>query len=68
MILDYLKDHGSINCSQAFRALNVGALHSRIADLRRKGYVFRTETYAYKDRHGRTLTGWRYRLIKEMES
>lgn len=56
MILDYLKEHGSITSMQAFQRLGITRLSARVYDLRDHGHNVVTETV--------TKNGKRYAAYK----
>lgn len=64
-VLAHLKDIGSINCSQAFRLYKIAALHSRISNLRERGYDIEKYRQEYFDADGNLQKGWAYELRKE---
>ena len=51
-IRDYINEHGSITDNQAVRRLGVGRLASRIFDMKKLGYTFKTETIKVRTRDG----------------
>ena len=50
MIINYIKEYGSITTLQAFRDLGCTRLASRINDLKKQGYRFRDEFVTSKNR------------------
>ena len=54
-ILDYMREHGSINPSQAYNHLHIYRLGARILDLRRDGYNIKTEIVQEKNAEGETV-------------
>ena len=54
-ILNYIKDHGSINPSQAYNELHIYRLGARILELRRDGYDIKTEIVQEKNAEDDTV-------------
>lgn len=65
MILQYLKDFGSISPKEAYEDIGCMRLAARIEDLEKKGYVFATKSEGGKNRYGRTVSWTRYSFAKE---
>lgn len=63
-ILQYLKDNGSINPSEAYNKLHIYRLGARILDLRRDGYQIETEIVSEKNADGDTVKYAVYSLRK----
>lgn len=64
LLLQYLKEHGSITGAEAFEKLGIYRLSARIADLRAEGYVIET-VYKHKtNKKGGNVTYGEYRLHK----
>lgn len=61
MVLQYMKDFGSITTLQAFTDLGVTRLASRICDLR-KEHLIASERIAAKNRYGKTVKFNKYWL------
>jgi hypothetical protein len=51
-IIDYINQFGSISTLEAFNDLGVARLASRIHDLKRQGYEFKSEIRSRKNRYG----------------
>lgn len=63
LILDYMREYGSIEPMQALGDLGVYRLGSRICDLRKDGYDIKTERVVTKSkRTGNTVMYARYSL------
>ena len=62
MVLDYMKEFGSITTMEAFRDIGVTRLSARISDLRFRGYKIKKEPETVKTRYGKTTTVARYRF------
>lgn len=63
MILDYMREHGSITPMEAIRELGCTRLGARIWDLIHKdGYNIVVETVTEKNRFGKPVSFARYRL------
>ena len=65
MVLDHLRKHGTINLATAYYEYGIGALHSRISELRERGHVIETERSTIKNRQGKKIPAYDYKLIKE---
>ena len=52
-VLDYITEHGSITQLEAASILGVWRLASRIADLKKNGYVFEHKRETVKTRYGK---------------
>lgn len=64
LILQYLKDFGSISTWQAFADLGITRLPARISDLKDDGYVFRVEVCKSKNRYGKTVNYNKYSIME----
>jgi len=64
IILDYMKDHGSITARQAYH-LGIMRLASRISDLKRAGFDIVSDTIKVKNRDGSFAYVSRYSIRKE---
>lgn len=62
MIIDFIKQNGSITTLQAVRRLGCTRLASRIYDLKQDGYEFETETKKSKNRYGKVVTYSEYKF------
>jgi hypothetical protein len=65
LILDYIKDFGSITPMQAFGDLGVTKLATRISEMRKDGMQFKIETVKSKNRYGKTVRFAKYSFPKE---
>lgn len=63
-ILDYLTKYKSITQLEAVRDLGCYRLSARIADLKKEGYTFETDTVTAKNRFGDSCTFSRYKLVE----
>lgn len=61
-IISYINEFGSITTFEAFRDLGIARLASRICDLKKQGYVFKTATESGKNRFEETVHYKRYSL------
>lgn len=69
MILQYMKDFGSITPHEAVREFACYRLSARIHDLRHKqGRRIKTTIKTYKNKYGVTVGYAEYSLIKEEEN
>lgn len=64
-IMDYLREHGSINPKQAMEELGIMRLGARIFDLKEQGVPIVTERVTGKNRHGETTSFASYKLEEE---
>lgn len=62
MVLQYIKDFGSITSRDAFIDLGVARLASRIYDLTKLGYEFNRQTETSLNRYGEPTHYARYSL------
>lgn len=67
LVLQYIKDFGSITTKEAFDDLGVARLASRINDLANAGYQFEKRTESSRNRYGRKVNYTRYSLPKSTE-
>lgn len=65
MVLEHLKTHGSINLVTAYNDYGIAALHSRISDLRKAGHDIEKIVSTKKNRFGKKIRVFDYRLVKE---
>ena len=61
-IIDYIMQFGSISSFEAFSDLGIVRLASRIHDLKKQGYEFKSEIRTRKNRYGETVAFKVYRL------
>lgn len=64
-IINYLKKHGSISQYEATQEIGCYRLPARISDLKKKGYVFKTEIVTTRNRDGHATNFAKYSLLKE---
>lgn len=65
-IVEYMRKHGAITQMQAYLDIGCWRLASRICDLKKRGYLIRTETVYVKNRYGEKVPVAKYSLIEEM--
>lgn len=65
MVLEHLREHGTINLVTAYNDYGIAALHSRISNLRQQGHEIEKIVSTKKNRFGKTINVYDYRLIKE---
>lgn len=65
LILDYMREFGSITPLEAMRDLGVMRLASRISDMRSLGYPIISEWVAVQNRYGKKTNVKKYSLMKE---
>ena len=68
LILDYMKEHGSITTFEAYEQLGITKLTTRISELRQGGFVIRQRTESGLNRYGKLVTFNRYWLVEEKEN
>lgn len=51
-VVDYMKRHGSITAREAYWNLGIMRLASRISDLKRQGYLIKSEDIKVTNRDG----------------
>lgn len=61
-IIRHMKEHGSIDPLTAIREYGIMRLASRICDIKKAGYVVKTETVTNKNRYGEPVRYARYSL------
>lgn len=62
LVLDYIKQFGSITPMEAFTDLGITKLATRVSEMRREGIQIDGETIAVKNRFGNTCYVKRYTL------
>lgn len=62
MIMQYIKDFGSITPAEAFLDLGIYNFSARLAELKDEGYSFDMKRERGKNRYGRAVSWGRYRL------
>lgn len=62
MIIQYIKDFGSITPMDAFHDLGITKLATRVSELSRKGITFNRTFERSKNRYGKTVHYMRYTL------
>lgn len=65
MVLEHLRTHRSINLVTAYNDYGIAALHSRISDLRKRGHEIEKISHSKKNRFGKKIRVYEYRLVKE---
>lgn len=65
LIIDYMREHGSITTYDAFMELGITKLTTRISELRRAGFKIRGVAYSGLNRFGKPVTYNRYTLIDD---
>ena len=67
MILQFMRDYGSITPAQAIEEIGCYRLGARIFDLRKAGHKIKTDAVERKNRYGKTVRFARYSIVKENE-
>ena len=62
MILDYMKQNGSISAAEAMSEIGCYRLAARIADLKANGIGVRSEMQKHRNRWGKSIRYARYSL------
>lgn len=65
LILEYVKEWGSITPMDAFRDLGITKLATRIGELEKNGIGFEHTKETSKNRYGKKMTYCRYKLLTE---
>lgn len=65
LILQYIKDFGSITPMQAYGDLGITKLATRISEMRKEGVEFHIETIKTKNRYGKVVPYAKYSFPKE---
>lgn len=60
MVLQYMRDFGSITPLEAMADLGVMRLAARISDLRKAGYAIESKTVPVRNRYGKTCNVAQY--------
>lgn len=66
-VLEYIKTHGSITAKEAYFNLGIMRLASRISDLKRAGYLIRSEDIQVENRDGSKSWVSKYSFLKKEE-
>lgn len=64
-IVDYMREHGSINRLESCTELFIFELSARITELESKNWIFEKTWKSVKNSYGETKTFVEYRIIKE---
>lgn len=64
-ILKYLDDYGSITPMEAFSDLGITKLATRISEMKKRGYKFRTTMIRTANRYGKPVTYCKYRRAED---
>ena len=62
MVIDYIKNFGSITSYEAYIDLGITQLATRIKELKEQGYGFETEWITKKNRYGKNVSFKKYKL------
>lgn len=65
-ILQYIREFGSISDLEATRELGIHQFGARIFELKKEGYIFRTEWESGENRYGDKVEYKRYYLVDDM--
>lgn len=64
-ILKYMDDYGSITPMQAFSDLGITKLATRISEMKKMGYKFKTSIVRTSNRYGKPVNYCKYRRDEE---
>ena len=67
LVLQYIKDFGSITPMQAFSDLGITKLATRISEMKKDGMKFKTQAVKGKNRYGKPTRYAMYSLPDESE-
>ena len=65
LIIDYMKEHGSITTYSAYEELGITKLTTRISELRRNGFKIRQRAESGLNRYGKPVTYNRYWIVED---
>lgn len=68
LILQYIRDFGSITPIQAFMDLGITKLATRISEMRKDGMEFHIEKVKSKNRYGKAISFAKYSFPKEAKA
>lgn len=68
MILNHLRDHGSITPQEAMARYGCMRLGARIWDLKREGHAITVQRETARNRYGDKTTYARYSMTKEVQA
>ena len=68
MVLQYIRDFGSITSYSAYVDLGITQLATRIKELKQEGYYFTYEIEVKKNRYGKKVRFKRYKLEEVNEN
>ena len=64
-IVNYMREHGSINRLESCTELFIFELSARITELESKNWIFEKSWKSVKNRYGETKTFVEYRILQE---
>ena len=65
MVVNYIRDFGSITSWEAYTELGITQLGARIFELKERGYIFNKEKVKKLNRYGKQITFDRYKIVFE---
>lgn len=65
LILNYIREFGSITPMQAFADLGITKLSTRISEMKRDGINIKVDSVQQKNRYGKTITFSKYSMMEE---
>ena len=65
LVVDYIRDFGSISSWEAYQELGITQLGARIFELKERGYVFHKDKVKTLNRSGKQISFDRYKIVFE---
>lgn len=68
LIIEYMREHGSITTYEAYEQLGITKLTTRISELKGAGFDIRQRTESGLNRYGKPVTYNRYWLVEDKQN
>lgn len=68
LIIDYMRENGSITTYEAYEQLGITKLTTRVSELKGAGFDIRQRTESGLNRYGKPVTFNRYWLVEDKEN
>ena len=68
LIIEYMREHGSITTYEAYEQLGITKLTTRISELKAAGFDIRQRTESGLNRYGKPVTYNRYWLVEDKQN
>lgn len=68
LIIEYMREHGSITTYEAYEQLGITKLTTRISELYAAGFDIRQRSESGLNRYGKTVTYNRYWLVEDKQN